>query len=75
MAQILEGSLLASDAYDHLNSELTCLHQKSTWARLGALYALPPISCQRGTKLLAAMEWLKPKEEDLWFWWQFISHL
>ena len=42
---------------------------------MGELYALLPIGGQLGTELLGDMERHKPKEDDLWFRWQFISRL
>ena len=51
------------------------MHQKSSWDQLGKLFALLPCSGKKGTELLAAMERLKSDEADLWFHWQFLSHL
>ena len=36
---------------------------------------MPPIGGQQANELLAAIEWLKPKEDNLWFRWQFFSCL
>jgi hypothetical protein len=75
VVHVLEKDLPASEAYTQLRAELTCMHQKSSWDRLGELFALPPCGDQKGTELLAAMEQHKPQEEDLWFRWLFFTRL
>ena len=37
--------------------------------------ALPHIGGQRPRELMAHMKWLRLADEDLWFRWQFFSHL
>ena len=52
VAHLLEGDLPASKAYEQLKAELTCLHQKSAWARLGEVYAMLHIAGSKGPSCL-----------------------
>ena len=36
---------------------------------------MPPLEAQRPTELLAAMKNLQPTDPELWFHYQFFSHL
>jgi len=75
VAHIFEANLPASEAYSQLKAELTQMHEKTSWDRLAELFAMPPCGTQKGTDLLAAMEWLKPEEPELWFRWMYFSPL
>jgi len=71
VAHILEADIPASAAYAQLKAELTRLHEKTSWDRPAELFALPLCDTQKGTKLLAAMEGLKPEDPELWFRWMY----
>jgi hypothetical protein len=75
LAHILEADKPTSEAYSQLKAELTHMHVKTSWDGLAELFALPPCSVQKGTKVLAAMEGLKPEDPELLFRWQYFYPL
>jgi hypothetical protein len=75
VAHILEQSPQPPDVFQQLRAELTRIHGKSEWRRMGELFALPPLGDQRPGELLVQMKRLRPEDQDLWFRWQFFSRL
>ena len=75
VAHILEQSPPPPDVFQQLRAELTRIHGKSEWRRMGELFALPPLGDQRPGELLVQMKRLRPEDQDLWFRWQFFSRL
>ena len=45
------------------------------WVPAHQQFGVNDSGVQWAKELFVAMEWLKPIEDDLWFQWQFFSHL
>ena len=75
VASILELDPLQPNAYEMLKAELIRLNEKTSWDRVKELFTMSPLGAQRPTELLAAMKNLWPADPELWFRYQYFSHL
>jgi hypothetical protein len=56
VAHILEQSPQPPDVFQQLRAELTRIHGKSEWRRMGELFTLPPLGDQRPGELLPVVQ-------------------
>jgi len=75
VGHILVADLPPATAYDRIKEELTALHQKSEWARLGDLFNRPALGGQRPIEMLTAMEQLQPADPAMYLRYLFFSRL